>query len=37
MEVIEPEISEQVTELTTLRDRLLTQAETELLDNPKQA
>lgn len=36
-EVIEPEISEQVTEVTALRDRLLTQAETELLDNPKQA
>ncbi len=36
-EVIEPEISEEVTEVTALRDRLLAQAERELLDNPKQA
>ena len=36
-EVIEPETSEEVTMVTALRDRLLDQAETESLDNPKQA
>ncbi|MGO2302681.1 TM0106 family RecB-like putative nuclease [Psychrobacter sp. AOP7-D1-15] len=36
-EVIEPAVSEEVTMVTALRDRLLDQAETELLDNPKQA
>ena len=36
-EVIEPETSEEVTMVTALRDRLLGQAETESLDNPKQA
>ncbi len=36
-EVIEPEISEEITMVTALRDRLLDQAETESLDNPKQA
>lgn len=35
-EAIEPTVSEEVTMVTALRDRLLDQAETELLDNPKQ-
>ena len=36
-EVIEPETSEEVTMVKALHDRLLDQAETESLDNPKQA
>ena len=36
-EVIEPEISEEVTMVTALRDRLLAQAQTELLVDLKQA
>lgn len=35
-EVIEPAVSEEVTMVTALRDRLLAQAKTESLDNPKQ-
>ena len=36
-EVVEPEAREEITQVTALRDRLLAQAERELVDDPKQA